>query len=388
MLAGNRRVADAVDITEALHRRAPADPDYLREKLAIQDLASQMAEHPKDVLPRLVLLAMNICGAASAGVSILEPRDNQFRWFGLQGLLSSFEGSTTPRDDSPCGVCIDEAAPVLMEHPERVYQWIADANITVPEVLLVPLATRGLAPIGTLWVVSEQPGQFNGEHARVLTELSNFAAMALRMIQTEERLQLALQQQETLTREMAHRVKNLFALIGGMIRMTASSAETKDELVEKLTGRMLALAEANALVRRSFSDTTPERLDFRELLIRVLQPHDEGKSKVEGPPLTVGERATNNLALIFHELATNAAKYGALSAGTGSVSVEWAADEGQVRLQWREAGGPPTSPPPADGFGTRLIGMTMQGFGGTISHDWRPDGLVAHLQFPISALQK
>jgi hypothetical protein len=98
MLAGDLYTAADVDISDSLHRRLPADPDYLREKLAIQDLARQMAEHPKDVLPRLVGLAMEICGGASAGVSILEPEDARFRWYGLQGILSAFEGATTPRD--------------------------------------------------------------------------------------------------------------------------------------------------------------------------------------------------------------------------------------------------------------------------------------------------
>src|ERR1700743_1187120 len=114
MLANNPDIVADVDITEVLHRRVPANPDYLREKLAIQDLALQMAEHPKDVLPRLVSLAMDICGDTSAGVSILEPQEEQFRWYGLQGVLSVFEGSNTPRNDSPCGVCLDRTAPVLM----------------------------------------------------------------------------------------------------------------------------------------------------------------------------------------------------------------------------------------------------------------------------------
>jgi two-component sensor histidine kinase len=386
MLAGDLYTAADVDISDSLHRRLPADPDYLREKLAIQDLARQMAEHPKDVLPRLVGLAMEICGGASAGVSILEPEDARFRWYGLQGILSAFEGATTPRDDSPCGVCLDRSAPILMERPERVYGWIADANIEVPEVLLVPLATKGLASMGTLWVVADQVGHFNEGHARILTELSTFAGMALRMIRTEERLQLALQEQETLTREMDHRVKNLFALTNGLIRVTSRSVETKEQLVAKLTGRMQALADANALVRRSFSDASPERVDFGELLTRVLRPHDDGESLIDGPRLAVGERATNNLALIFHELATNAAKYGALSVESGSVAVEWVADDRDVRLQWRETGGPVTNTPSGVGFGARLIAMTVQGFGGTIAYDWRPEGLAVLLQIPRPAL--
>jgi two-component sensor histidine kinase len=386
MLADKRDIAADVDITDALALRLPANPDHLREKLAIQDLARQMAEQPKEMLPRLVGLAMDICGAASAGVSILEPENNQFRWFGLQGVLSAFEGSTTPRDHSPCGVCLDRTSAVLMERPERVYEWIADANITVPEVLLVPLMSKGLASMGTLWVVSEQAGHFNEGHARVVSELSTFAAMALRMIQGEERLQLALQQQETLTSEMGHRVKNLFTLADVLIRGTARETETKDKLVAKLTGRMHALAEASTLVRRTFSDASPEHVDLGDLLSRILRPLGDGRLLIDGPPIAIGARTTNNLALIFHELATNSAKYGALSVESGSVEVEWETDDLNVRLRWREVGSPTTKTPPGDGFGARLIAMTVKAFGGTIDYDWRPEGLLAHLHLPLLSL--
>jgi GAF domain-containing protein len=175
-----------VYITDQLLRRTGAAPDYLREKLAIQDLADHMTDHPGGILPRLVQLAMELCGAESAGISVLEPEAAQFRWLALTGVLSVFEGATTPRDFSPCGVCLDENGPVLMDHPERVYDWIREANISVPEVLLVPLVVKGRAAIGTLWIVASSTHHFNGEHARLMTELAAFVGVALRMVQTEK----------------------------------------------------------------------------------------------------------------------------------------------------------------------------------------------------------
>ena len=86
---------------------------------------------------------MEICGAHSAGISIFEPEVGQFRWYALAGELAAFDGATTPRNFSPCGVCLDLAQPILMEHPERAYDWIRDAGITVPEVLLVQLTMKG-----------------------------------------------------------------------------------------------------------------------------------------------------------------------------------------------------------------------------------------------------
>ena len=94
-----------------------------------------------------------------------------------------------------------------MDRPERVYAWIADANITVPEVLLVPLRVKGSQAIGTLWLVAREPGHFDLGHAQAMSELAAFAGMALRMIQTEEQLKQSLQAQEVLAREMSHRVR-------------------------------------------------------------------------------------------------------------------------------------------------------------------------------------
>jgi len=376
-----------VFITDALRHRAPSKPDHLREKLAIQDLAEQMADHPKEVLPRLVKRAMEICGAESAGVSVLDPEAAQFRWFSLAGVLSAFEGATTPRNFSPCGVCLDMDQPILMDRPERAYDWIRQAGISAPEVLLVPLIVEGGAAIGTLWLVSKDRGHFDSGHMRAMTELATFAGMALRMIQTEERLSLALERQETLTREMSHRVKNLFAITASMIRITARSSNTKDELAEKLSARLQALASANALVRRSFGDGEFDGVNFRELLDRVLRPYEHVSVSLSGAELSIGEQATNNLALVFHELATNATKYGALSTCTGSLSVRWSVDEHVVELTWTETGCCGVSPPGNGGYGHKLVAATMQSMGGQIDYDWREDGMSARLQVPLAALK-
>src|SRR5215472_6256502 len=154
-------VAD-VFITDKLHRRAPKKTDYLQEKLALEDLAVRMADQPEEVLPRFVDLAMEMTGGVSAGLSLYEenPSPGVFRWQYLRGALARFNGATTPRDHSPCGITLDCNAPVLALHPERIYDWIAEANIVVPEVLLVPLYLGDKVPLRTLWIVSEREGHF------------------------------------------------------------------------------------------------------------------------------------------------------------------------------------------------------------------------------------
>jgi two-component sensor histidine kinase len=376
-----------VFITDRLISRPETRPDYLREKLAIQDLANEMAEHPGEVLPRLVKLAMEICQADSAGVSVLDSDAGVFRWLGLQGALSVFEGATTPRNHSPCGICLDCDGAILMERPERVYEWIADANIKVPEVLLVPLVVKDGGHLGTLWVVAREGLQFDSGHVRILTELATFTGIALRMIQSEERLKAALDEQATLTKEMSHRVKNVFAIANGLIRVSARNAASKEQLAESLTGRLQALAEAHALVRRSFSETgNGQNIPLGEIIARILRPY-HGDNDTDGPDVRLGEHATNNIALVFHELATNAAKHGALSHDDGTVRVRWTLDNDVVVVDWQERGGPAVAQPAKKGFGSTLVRSTLTSLGADIVHYWDADGLRVVITAPLAKLQ-
>jgi two-component sensor histidine kinase len=392
----NWAIAD-VYITDELDRRLPKTTDFLREKLALQDLAGRMADHPDEVLPRFVDLAMEMTGGVSAGLSLYEenPAPGVFRWRYLRGILAPFEDATTPRNFSPCGITLDRNRPVLSLHPERVYDWISDANIIVPEVLLVPLYLGGKEPLGTLWIVSGKEGHFDSGHARVATELAAFVGIALRMLTSERRLKEALEQQETLTKEMSHRVKNLFAVTAGIVRMSAKAAATPAEMSKILSGRLQALAEANALVRPSFSDkAVVGRADLAELVDKIMRPHAPHDNRdcflANGPSILLGERAANGVALVLHELATNAAKYGALTSEQGLVELSWRSEGGQLALDWSERGGPAIAKPPdGTGFGTRLSRSTIvDQFGGELSYDWRPGGLAVAMKLPVANLSR
>ena len=388
----------SVFITDELERRPPKKTDYLQEKLALQDLAARMADQPEDVLPRFVDLAMEMTGGVSAGLSLLEenPAPGVFRWQYLRGILSPFNGATTPRNFSPCGITLDRNGPVLSVHPERVYSWIAEANITVPEVLLVPLYLGGTAPLGTLWIVSDEKDHFDSGHARAMTDLATFVGIALRMVRSEQRLQSALDEQEMLAKEMSHRVKNLFAMIGGMIHLSARTSATKEEMAKMLSGRIIALSNAHALVRRSFAVARPEQNapDLATLIRVITQPHDAladadaSRFLIEGPSIRCGEHATNGIALVVHELATNATKYGALTLDKGRVNISWKRDEENLLLHWVERGGPDIdTPPTTSGFGSTLAHATIvRGFGGTLSYEWQRIGLDVTISLPIDRI--
>lgn len=385
-----------VYITEELERRPSKRSDALREKRAILELAGLMADHPERVLPRFVDLAMEMTQGVSAGLSLFQetPAPGLFHWRHLRGLLAPFEDSTTPRDRSPSGVTLDRGTPVLARHPERLYGWIAEGGIELPEILLVPLNLGGDTPLGTLWIVSDAEGHFDGGDARAMLELAGFAGIAMRMVRTEGRLQRALADQETLAREMSHRLKNIFSIADGMIRLSVRTAGTKEELAEKLSGRMQALALAHALVRRGSRDTASPASDLRVLVEQIVRPHEDTTPGAphrftwSGPPVRCGEQAVGGLALVLHELATNAAKYGALAVEGGHVEISWRFLGGRLALRWAERDGPPVvAPPQTRGFGAVLIEETViQRLMGELDYDWRSPGLTVTMTLPLANL--
>lgn len=366
-----------VNITRRLHERTSAGPDYRGENLAITDLARHMADQPSEVLPRLVKLALGITKASSAGVSILQGK--AFRWVGLHGLLSRFEGATTPRNDSPCGVCIDALAPILMEHPERAYAWIRDAGIIVPEVLLVPLLDKAHAPLGTLWVVAREGQAFNAEDARLLSSLAVFAGIAVSMIKADEDLKAALERERTLAREMKHRVGNIYTVVSSVIRMTARVATSTEQLAEALQRRVQAMADAHGLAGAATDEASVPLVTVIETMLGPYR-----MPRLSGPDVKVTADTARNLALVFHELATNAAKHGAFSTPAGTLDIRWTVDDDKrLTLVWEEQGGPSIAGRPARlGFGSTLISSIVTDIGGSVTKTWLPTGVVATLTVP------
>lgn len=383
----------AVDLSQ----RPVPQGDAAREKAALLQLARRMHDAPGEMLPRFVELAMELTGGISAGISLLEQTEPSpvFRWHHLKGILSPFNGATTPRDFSPCGITLERSATTLTIHPERVYDWIPP-GLSLPEVLLVPLYIGRTEPLGTLWIVADRIGHFHCGHGATMQELAGFIGIALKMVRSEQELQQALEQQELLTREMSHRLKNLFTIVDGMIRISARSTDNKDDLVALLSGRLHALAAAHSLVRPSFSDVQGAASNLAELLSIVTEPHEppttggRRRLSLRGPSVLCGEQSVNGLALVFHELATNAAKYGALCSENGRVDVLWQIDGDDLSITWSEDRGTQISIPPASkGFGSTLVEATVtHQFGGTLSYDWRPVGLSVNIVMPLSILAR
>ena len=203
-------------------------------------------------------------------------------------------------------------------------------------------------------------------------------------VMAEERGRADLRQR-MLNEELNHRVKNILAVIKSLVGQANPPDRTLEEYLAVLRGRIEALAVAHDQVVRGDGGGFLE-----DLLKAELRPYGEQARAMEltGPPVWIDTTAFSVLALVFHELATNAAKYGALSSSGGRLGVTWTLDEaGDCVLVWQEQGGPPARPPIRRGFGTILITRSVpHDLGGKSELDYRPEGLRATFTIPSRSL--
>ncbi|HEY6980262.1 PAS domain S-box protein [Reyranella sp.] len=196
------------------------------------------------------------------------------------------------------------------------------------------------------------------------------------------------EQSELLMREMNHRIKNLFALASGLVGASKDSARTPGELAKAVQGRLLALAHAHDLtlpVLPQREGMEARATSLKDLLAAIAAPYNDPATQalrvvLDAPEMAVAGQAATNLALLLHELTTNAAKYGALSSPSGHVQLTGSDEGDRFLLVWREHGGPALAgAPPALGFGSILTQQIVGQFGGEISYRWDREGLVVQL---------
>jgi len=203
-------------------------------------------------------------------------------------------------------------------------------------------------------------------------------------------LKKARERQQLLLREMSHRVKNLFALTSSVVALSARSAKTAQELADSARERLAALARAHSLTF-SHGEPQPQPTTLQALIRAIVAPFDEPgepRISISGSDAPVSGTAVTSLALLLHEFATNAAKYGALSAPEGTIAIHCADEGGDIVVAWTERGGPPVAEPPgSEGFGGVLSRLAVTGqLGGAIQREWSPEGLAIRLTAPRSRL--
>ena len=206
-------------------------------------------------------------------------------------------------------------------------------------------------------------------------------------------LRRARERQRLLLREMSHRVKNLFALSSSIVSLSARSAASVQELAESVRERLSALARAHALTFFHAAEAAaPQPTTLRSLVRTIVAPFDEPNGQrivLSGTDAPVSGAAVTSFALLLHEFAANAAKYGALSSTAGTVKVVLVEEGDAIVVYWTERGGPPVTAPKGDeGFGGVLSRIAVANpLGGEIARDWKPEGLAIRLSVPRSHLE-
>jgi two-component sensor histidine kinase len=295
--------------------------------------------------------------------------------------------STDTKDPQP--IFIDDVA--TADLTEALRDTVRSEGIG--SLSFVPLVANGDL-LGKFMAYYDEPHRFTSGERELAVTIARQLGFALERLRAEEARREAEEQQRLLLREMNHRVKNILSIAGGVVAISARSARSSDELASAIRERINALMRAHELILPA-EGRHDGRATLEELVHAILVPYSgasapgtAGSITASGSELTIGGSASTTLALVLHELATNAVKHGSLSTATGSVRIEWSAD-GELLLRWTERGGPALDGAPTNiGFGSKLLRASISGqMGGRISQDWTPQGLVVELAIPLHSLK-
>jgi len=179
--------------------------------------------------------------------------------------------------------------------------------------------------------------------------------------------------------ELAHRLKNKLATIQAIISFQLrEEPQTRDAIMSRFT----ALSATDDLIMSAQGQGAA----LRDILATEFAPYDLSRISMQGPDCVLSPKLALMMALLVHELTTNAAKYGALSNSVGTLSIDWSLSGGRLNVEWRETGGPSIGPPSQRGFGTRLFLRALDQFNGSVEANFASSGLVCKLNVPLSEI--
>ena len=234
----------------------------------------------------------------------------------------------------------------------------------------------------TVWWVFIPPAyEFFPVNFTHLMDLVLFMLSSACILVVVERYRAALtqirkheQERELVVKELEHRGRNTYAVIEAIVNKTL---EDEPERASIISGRIRAVKYTNDLINQTSTHTVL----LRTLLLHEFTPYGEDRLNCEGPDIELRADTARYLVLVFHELVTNAAKYGALSNAEGRVLISWKKAGGNIDLEWREEGGPKISPPKRHNFGSRIVTQSLRSVLGSITPEFASDGLRCAITF-------
>ncbi|SDY70951.1 Two-component sensor histidine kinase, contains HisKA and HATPase domains [Citreimonas salinaria] len=242
-------------------------------------------------------------------------------------------------------------------------------------------------PFGVLEVDAREHCDFDDDEISFLQNYSNLLASAVERIRSHKELERHAREQSVIARELEHRVKNILGLVQALTSQTSLEGRTAQQFRDSLIGRFQALAKAESLVFQDQGETA----DPRQTAFDILGPYRGDRAEaitISGPSVRLSARKGRMLGLALHELATNSAKYGALSVAEGRVQVEFHVDGGEqlsrLEVRWQEFDGPSVTPPKRMGFGTRLLEKVASAeMEGAAELEYRSEGLIYRLSISL-----
>jgi len=282
----------------------------------------------------------------------------------------------------------DAFRPILGDKPEALGRSFAEIWAEVWNEI-GPIAERAFAGESTFIedfpLLIDRSGQleqvwFTFSYSPLRLADGTVAGMMDTVIETTSAVQ-ARASLDVLTHELDHRLKNAITMVQAIASQSLRDVGDRGA-VEAFSDRIVALGHAHDVLLRQHWAAA----DLRQAAQSALAPLDGlHQVSLNGPRVEIGPQATVALSLILHELATNAAKYGALSSPEGRVDLTWSIEAGRLKLSWRELGGPPVLSQTRSGFGGRLIDMGL-GAGGSVSRRYPPQGAEVDLEIAVSEL--
>ena len=264
-------------------------------------------------------------------------------------------------------------------------------HLPVTSYLAAPVTSRSGEILGALIFAHEEPAVFDERAERVVTAIAAQAAIAIDNAKLYEAAQKEIAErqksekhQELLIQELNHRVKNMLATVQSFASQTLQG-KAEEIALQAFRNRLLALSQSHSLIMRE----NWQEVDLREIVVAALAPYVEKgareRSLIEGEPIRLSPKIALSLGMGFHELATNAAKHGALRTERGRVEVRWREVEpGTLCITWVERDGPKVSAPGSRGFGSRLLerGLAHE-LGSTVRMIFDPEGVIFEMHLPM-----
>jgi PAS domain S-box-containing protein len=380
-----RRLYDGLGVASALIAPIVSGARYQALVFAHHDQPRQWSEHEQSVLRQATEHIWREVSRARAETALRRSEERYRRIFEqAHDLILTADLNQIITDCNPAvAAAIEAPREAIVGHSIR--EFVTEAGYEQTTRMLREKVEQGGTTRHDLDVVARSGRLMHWEIISTLTTDSDGRPVGLHAIArdvTERRK--AEERQRLLVNELNHRVKNTLALVQGLALQSFKDGRDPAEARGAFQERLAALSAAHDLLTRE----NWEGATLNQLAEQAVGHHNaqEERIRIEGPDLTLSPKAAVSLVMALHELGTNAAKYGALSAPAGRVTIGWAVEEDErLRLEWREQGGPAVEPPATRGFGFRMIERALASdLAGAARIDFEPQGLVCRIEAPLA----